>query len=84
MEEKTLFQIVNEVEDENSFIAFLEILMRNRIDKLNEWQNDTIEDFLSASQSWAKASISGLEFYLKSDNPWKRCAQIIYMGKIYE
>ncbi|GAA0180862.1 hypothetical protein SH2C18_34820 [Clostridium sediminicola] len=86
MEEKTLFELVDEVEDENTFIGFIEVLMKDRIKNkvIDEWQNDTIEGFLDSACTWAKCSKNGLKFYKKPNNPWKRCAQIIYMGKIYE
>lgn len=38
---------------------------------------------LEFTYDWGKESIHGLQFYDKPDNPWKRCAQIMYMGKIY-
>lgn len=89
MEDKTLFEIVNEVEDEKTFLRFIEVLKNDRIDYLNnkevdEWKNDTIESFLDCAHEWAETSKDGLRFYDKPSNPWKRCAQIIYMGKIYE
>ena len=43
-----------------------------------------IEDFLRSAVAWAEESKDGLEFYEKPENPWKRCADIIYMGEIYE
>ncbi|WFD11937.1 DUF7660 family protein [Tepidibacter hydrothermalis] len=89
MKERTLFELLSEVEDEDTFIDFIEALTKDRINsrynKTNdEWQNNTIEDFLDSACSWGKCSKNGLEFYKKPNNQWKRCAQIIYMGKIYE
>lgn len=86
MKEKTLFQLVNEVEDEDTFIGFIEELQKDRNNNraADEWKNNTIEDFLECSHAWAISSKNGLEFYDKPTNPWKRCAQILYMGKIYE
>jgi len=87
------------VDDEETFIAFVAALGADREDEVakekaspsspygpgaNGWENGTIEGFLDAAAAWATASKNGLEFYRKSDNPWKRCADIIYMGKIYE
>lgn len=85
--------------NEETFIAFVTALATDRGDEVanekaspsspygpgaNGWENGTIEGFLHAAASWATASNHGLEFYRKPDNPWKRCAEIIYMGKIYE
>lgn len=90
MEKKTLFEIVNCVEDEQSFIDFINSLKMDRLavkkcqDSDDEWQNHTIEDFLEQAHEWAEESKNGLEYYQKPTNAWKRCAQILYMGKIYE
>ncbi|WP_458125925.1 DUF7660 family protein [Paenibacillus sp. Z3-2] len=63
---KSLFEFVNEVEDEVTFMAY------------------SITSFLEATAKWGQESLDGLLHYKKPDNPWKRCAQIMYMGKIYE
>jgi len=85
--------------DERTFIEFLVALATDREDEVakeqaspsspwgagaNGWQNGTIEGFLGAASAWAEGSINGLKYYSKPENPWKRCADIIYMGKIYE
>jgi hypothetical protein len=85
--------------DEDSFVRFLEALAADRADEVekekrkpsspygpgaNGWENGTIEAFLESASAWAQASKDGLESYKKPDNPWKRCAHILFMGKIYE
>lgn len=85
--------------DEASFLYFLEALAADRADEVekeklvpsppcvpgaNGWENGSIEAFLEAASVWGRASTDGLQFYEKPDNPWKRCADIIYMGKLYE
>lgn len=53
----------------------------------NGWENGTIGSYLDAAASWGRASIHGLPAlaeYGKPANPWKRAAEILYMGKIYE
>jgi len=81
---KTLFELVNEVENEASFRAFLLELSLDRKEHTDEWQNDSIASFLEAAAEWGEDSENGLPHYEKPGNPWKRCAQILYMGKIYE
>ncbi|RJG22786.1 hypothetical protein DQX05_16270 [Paenibacillus thiaminolyticus] len=49
-----------------------------------EWENESIEAFLEAVYEGGLTSIDGLTYFNKPNNPWKRCAQILYMGKIYE
>ena len=85
--------------DEATFIAFLEALGNDRADEVekeeanpsppycpgaNGWENGSIEAFLEAAVAWANATKNGVEGYTKPDNPWKRCANIIYAGKFYE
>ena len=87
------------VHDEATFVEFLTALASDREDEVakekkkppspygsavNGWENGTIEAFLGASAAWAEASKRGLQFYVRPDNVWKRCADILYAGKIYE
>jgi hypothetical protein len=48
------------------------------------WENGTIGAMLEAAADWGNASINGLEFYDKPENPWRRVAHILYAGKFYE
>jgi len=85
--------------DERSFITSLSALAADREDEVKDdgltpvspygpgshgWQNGTIKSFLGAAAAWAESSINGMPLYQKPENPWKRCAQIIMMGKLYE
>jgi hypothetical protein len=94
-----LQKLFDAVTDESSFIRFLRALAEDREDAINKeklnpsspygsgangWENGTIEAFLECASAWGEASRYGLQHYKKPENPWKRCADIIYMGKIYE
>ena len=94
-----LSELRDAVVDEESFVRFLSALAEDRADEVakekrnpsspygpgaNGWENGTIESFLERASAWAESSRDGLEYYEKPKNPWKRCADIIYMGKIYE
>jgi hypothetical protein len=86
------------VVDEQTFLRFLEALAVDWEDghqnpassygrDANGWENGTIGAYLDASASWGQASINGLPqkaAYEKPSNSWRRAAQILYMGKIYE
>lgn len=57
------------------------------------WQNWSIEQFLESAAAWGEDSLDGMPSqpeiegvakWEKPANPWKRCAEIIYMGKHYE
>ena len=93
-----LIRLRDAVIDEGSFLIFLQALAEDRADEVEKetksssshapstsgWENGTIEDFLESAVAWAKASKDGTAFYSKPINPWKRCADIIFMGRIYE
>jgi hypothetical protein len=94
-----LEEFLNLVNDEQSFLRFLQALAEDWEDErqkelanpsspygsgANGWENGTIGAFLDAAGRWADTSIDGLRFYEKPSNPWTRAAQILYMGKLYE
>ena len=94
---KDLNLLEDNVKDEKSFLEFLEALAQDRIDdeekenpstpygrSHNGWDNHTIGDYLAASSAWAESSKNGLPLLPKEENPWKRVAQILHAGKIYE
>jgi hypothetical protein len=96
---KNLEALRDAVSDEDSFVRFLEALSADRADEVekgkglpsspygpdvNGWENGSIETFLDSAAAWAEASKNGLGSYSRPDNPWKRCADILFMGKIYE
>lgn len=81
------------VHDEATFIVFLSALMADfqKSQKIeaakpsspygpaaNGWENTTIDGFLEAATAWAHASSQ------KDENSWRRVANILYAGKIYE
>ena len=96
--ERKLLRCLQEVEDERSFVAFLDELAQNRKaeDEIDEvslsspfgpgalgWENSTIYDFLeSASACWRDNH--KLAGITRGMNPWRACAQILYCGKGYE
>lgn len=92
-----IYKFLEKVCDEQSFLDFLQILMNDRLEEVqkekvnpsspygpgaNWWENNTIEGFLESTIAWAEDSKNG-ENKIEG-NPWKRCAQILYMGKYYE
>ena len=88
------FAVLELVHDEESFLRFLNALAEDRADEAakdrqnpsspygpgaNGWENVTIESFLSAAVRWAREGNQS-----HSGNTWRRCAEILYAGKIYE
>jgi len=100
MSNEELEVVLDAVVDEEAFVAFLGALAENReeeneIEKVTPssqwgrgamgWENGSIEAFLGAATAWATSTKNGTPGgYVVPDNPWKRCAEIILMGKIYE
>lgn len=96
---ESLEQLVETVAEEASVLVFLAALAADRAEdvRLNElnpastwgpgplgWENGTIEAFLDGAEAWGTATAKGLEHYQPSTNPWRRCAEILLMGKQYE
>jgi len=94
-----LWELVEKVQDEQTFINFLFAMIRDREDdrrkeetnpsspygaSVNVWENGSIEAFLEAAAAWAESSIDGLPFHPKTENPWQRAVEIIHAGKFYE
>ena len=94
-----LYKLADSVETEEGFLSFVEALMQDKSDEedkekikssspygsgANGWENGDIVSFLGAAIAWGEASINGLQFYEKPNNPWKRAAHILHAGKFYE
>jgi hypothetical protein len=84
--------------DEDSFVAFVSALAADRAEEIakeeakpssaygpgaNGWENASIEAFLESAAAWAE-DWKRSPRYRSPENPWKRCAEILYAGKSYE
>jgi hypothetical protein len=91
----TLYESLKLVNDRESFFAFIEALIGDRIDAagqeieksgnlyaepVNDWQNTTIESFFEAALAWAQAMPGQLD----EAPSWQSLAHFLYAGKIYE
>lgn len=90
--------LLDQVVDERGFITFVEALANDfaREQELEAaspsgpygpghlgWENGTVDAVLGAAASWGHIKLlTGAS--RTEDNPWKRCAHIIYAGKFYE
>ncbi|MDP9126387.1 MAG: hypothetical protein M3N82_17615 [Pseudomonadota bacterium] len=94
-----LHALVDQVNDERSFLHFVATLAADweeerEIEAIKPsspygagalgWENGTVGAVLDAAVRWGEASIDGLRFYKKPENPWQRAAQILHAGKFYE
>lgn len=95
----TLVEALNNVCDETSFRVFLRVLAEDRQEEKSHeaehgqkewsegvkgWQNIDLADYLFSAHAWAESSQNGLPLYKKPENVWRRIADILYAGKIYE
>lgn len=93
-----LDELLELVNDEQSFIGFIEALrsdfaaerrlndetpsLHDRTD-FSGWENGTVDTFLDAAAAWATAS-SKSQPSASDKNVWQRCASILFAGKFYE
>ncbi len=88
------FDLLEQVTDRESFLAFDRALAADREDEVakeqvqpsspygpgaNGWENATIEAFLEAALAWANDSGD-----LPEEPSWYAFANFLYCGKIYE
>jgi len=96
---KELYELIEEVKDEQSFLLFVDALLKDRIAEVNAQEknpidecgrgplgceNHTIEDLLEAAHAWAESTNIGATQNLAGVSPWRRFAAFLYCGKIYE
>ncbi len=94
---QNLHELLETVHDERSLLAYIDALRLDWEDEQrkeaespsppysaghNGWENGSIGQFLDAA--FAGGSRLADNHSRPADNPWKRCAEILYIGKIYE
>ena len=87
------------VEDEDTFVRFISVLGADwKLERSQEkqtacsplesgaqgWENGDIGAFLEAASAWAQVADHKIWGYRKSENPWRRAADILMAGKYYE
>lgn len=77
-----LFEKCNNVDSKNDLIQFIKALRHDLLVNPEEWENQTLDGFLEAMESWMEDTID--RGYLADKPEWKSFAAILYMGKIYE
>ena len=82
-----LYDKINNIKTKEELIDFLHFLSKDSVKKKEEWQNNTIEDYLTSVASW----IEDMEGYYENMNlpmpqnkDWSFIAILFYVGKIYE
>lgn len=85
VEEKiAVFDEIENVNNREAFIAFLENLADDYKENNEEWVNDSISDYLESIAAWIKdwGDSHGNDEFEQLD--FKELAKIFYVGKIYE
>lgn len=77
---KDLDEVAGAVEDEQSFIAFLDVLAD---DFPLRWEHCEVDSVFEAAAAWGESSSPRWKAG-GDQNPWRRCAQILLGGKYYE
>jgi hypothetical protein len=72
------------VNDESTFLDFVQALAVDRRSDAEHWENASIESFLESACSWAEDSDFGSKQGLAAASPWRKLATFLYCGKIYE
>jgi hypothetical protein len=80
----TLEDVTAEVRDEETFLLFLKALRKDWEDLGGTWENPTLDRFLEAAVAWAEDSQDAPMLGTPSENPWRRCAEILRAGARYE
>ena len=74
--------MAGEVQDEESFQAFLDALVEAARTDGSGLEQISAADFLEAAAAWARDSRFGREFGLEDE--WPRFAAFLFMGFAYE
>lgn len=92
-------KLLEQVTDRESFFAFVQALIDDREAAIKQekvtpsepyspdaggWENVTIERYLDAALTWAKATNMGISQGFPEEASWRAFAVFLYAGKIYE
>ena len=96
---RDLYALLDLVTDEASFIAFVNALAADfeeeqEIERTTPsspyssgalgWENSTIDAMLGAAAAWGNSSAMNPANNIAAQNPWRRCAHILFAGEFYE
>ncbi len=99
MQKMDLNQLLDRVENRESFFEFVRGLVTDRTQAVEQeaanpsspygpdaggWENISIDAYLEAALSWAEDTEMGTTQGLSNFPSWKEFATFLYVGKIYE
>nr|CAS02580.1 putative integron gene cassette protein [uncultured bacterium]CAS02786.1 putative integron gene cassette protein [uncultured bacterium] len=77
-------ELLDDVNDEKSFIAFVHALTADLQTDKSSWENPDLNRFLDAALARAESTNIGASHGLADASPWRRVATMLYCGRIYE
>lgn len=79
------FEMIELIESKEQFIDFLNSLSADSIENSNEWENNSIENYLESIAAWVDSYSSCPRNDIDWDKvDYKLIAKLFYVGKIYE
>ena len=82
---KNLDKAVEEIKTKDDLVLFLQLLLEDFRENINEWENVTLADYLEALAAWLHDSDG---FYQKRGEKlrpsWKMMGEIFLAAKYYE
>ncbi len=94
-----LDELLAQVKDEKTFIKFVQALAADFEEERElesskpsspyssgalGWENGSIDTMLGAAAAWGYSTAMNPANKTSEQNPWYRCAHILYAGKFYE
>jgi hypothetical protein len=73
------YKSLEQVNDRDSFVIFLNCLSKDFDENHDEWENWTIAEYLESISAWIKDNDEDLD-----NIDFKKMAEVFYVGKIYE
>jgi hypothetical protein len=78
---------VNNINSKEDLINFIKLLIKDFDDNSDEWENQTIVDYLNAMRNWINDMNGYYENHkipIPKDINWNFIANVLYASKIYE
>lgn len=75
-----LFEEIESLKSKKELITFIFKLINDLKENKDEWENLSLEDYLSSINSW----LEDTEDEFAEENVYSAIAKILYLGKIYE
>ena len=80
-----MIEVIEKIGDREGFVHFLNLLSKDFKKNPQEWENQSIPEFLEQMASWVEDYSTNPQNTIEWERiDFKVLAQIIYMGKIYE